>query len=448
MLRRTRIKTEIPGPNSRALMRRREAIVPRGAANVTPVFISEAEGALLTDVDGNTFIDFAGGIGAMNVGHADPRVVEAVKEQAERFTHNCFGLSPYEVYVELAEKLCALVPGDFEKKSWFANSGAEAIENAVKISRAHTGRRAILAFGNAFHGRTLLTMSLTGKAGPFREGFGPFAPEAYVVPAPYPYRCPASEDCSSGCRGACFGLLEEVFAGGVDPEDVAAVVVEPVTGEGGFIPLPASYLRRLRELCDRHGILMIADEVQSGFGRTGRMFGIEHSGVVPDLVVTSKSLAGGLPLSAVTGRAQIMDSVSPGGLGSTFGGNPLACAAALAVLQTFEQEGLLERARRLGERVMITMEELKYEHEIVGDARGLGPMAAIEIVSDAESRAPDATRTARIVEHALREGLLLITAGQHGNVVRTMMPLVIADEELEEGLATLRRAVASASGAA
>lgn len=444
MIEGTRIKTEIPGPESRALMARREAAVPRGAANVTPVFVSEASGALLTDVDGNTFIDFAGGIGAMNVGHTDPGVVEAVKEQAERLTHNCFGLTPYEPYVELAEKLCDLTPGEFEKRSWFANSGAEAVENAVKIARSYTRRGAVLSFGNAFHGRTLLTMSMTGKTGTFSDGFGPFAPETHVVPAPYPYRCPSGTDCSGGCRGECFGLIEEAFSGGLGPEDFAAVVVEPVIGEGGFIPFPDFYLRRLRELCDRHGIVMITDEVQSGFGRTGTMFGIEHSEVIPDLIVTSKSLAGGLPLSGITGKAAIMDSVPPGGLGSTFGGNPLSCAAALAVLETFEEEGLLEQSRRLGGRVLAGMQNIRKEHEIVGDVRGLGPMAAMEIVSDRESRAPDAERTARIVARALEEGLLLITAGGRGNVVRTMMPLMISDEQLEEGLEILGRAVAAA----
>ena len=442
MLDSTRIKTEIPGPESRALMERKGRAVPRGWANAIPVFVKEAHGALLTDVDGNIFIDFAGGIGAVNVGHAAPRLVEAVREQVGNFTHTAFQATPYELFVELAEKLNALVPGEFEKKSIFANSGSEAVENAVKVARAHTGREAVLTFENGLHGRTLLTMTMTSKAGPYKEGFGPFAPEVYRVPAPYPYRCPAGEDCSGGCKGDCFGFVKRALVEEVDAENLAAVIVEPVSGEGGFIPFPDFYLRRLRELCDENGVLLIADEIQTGFGRTGRMFAVEHSGVVPDLLTTSKSLAGGLPLSAVTGRAEVMDSVEPGGLGGTFGGNPVACAAALAVLQVFEEEGLLSRANAIGERVMAAMREMQEKQpDVIGDVRGRGPMAAMELVEDPESRAPDRERAARVVENALQSGLLLLTAGQHGNVIRTLMPLPITDDELEEGLSILARAV-------
>ena len=442
MLDSTRIKTEIPGPESRALMERRRRAVPRGAVNAMPVFIKEARGALLTDVDGNTFIDFAGSIGAMNVGHTDPRVVEAVKEQAGDLTHTAFQTAPYEPYVELAEKLNALVPGEFEKRTFLANSGAEAVENAVKIARAHTGRQAVLAFENGLHGRTLLTMTLTSVAIPYKKGFGPFAPEVYRVPAPYPYRCPAGKDCSDGCRGDCFGFVERVLAGQVDPENLAAVVVEPVSGEGGFIPFPDFYLRRLRELCDEHGILLIVDEIQTGFGRTGKMFAIEHSGVAPDLLTTSKSLAGGLPLSGVTGRAEVMDSVQPGGLGTTLGGNPVACAAALAVLEVFEEDDLVSRAGEIGERVIGAMREIQEKHpDVIGDVRGRGPMAAMELVKDPESRIPDGERTAKVAENALQKGLMLLTAGRYANVVRMLMPLSITDDELEEGLSILARAV-------
>jgi 4-aminobutyrate aminotransferase / (S)-3-amino-2-methylpropionate transaminase / 5-aminovalerate transaminase len=438
----TRIKTEIPGPESKALMERRRRAVPRGAVNAMPVFIKEARGALLTDVDGNTFIDFAGSIGAMNVGHTDPRVVEAVKEQAGDLTHTAFQTAPYEPYVELAEKLNALVPGEFEKRTFLANSGAEAVENAVKIARAHTGRQAVLAFENGLHGRTLLTMTLTSVAIPYKKGFGPFAPEVYRVPAPYPYRCPAGKDCSDGCRGDCFGFVERVLAGQVDPENLAAVVVEPVSGEGGFIPFPDFYLRRLRELCDEHGILLIVDEIQTGFGRTGKMFAIEHSGVAPDLLTTSKSLAGGLPLSGVTGRAEVMDSVQPGGLGTTLGGNPVACAAALAVLEVFEEDDLVSRAGEIGERVIGAMREIQQKHpDVIGDVRGRGPMAAMELVKDPESRIPDGERTAKVAENALQKGLMLLTAGRYANVVRMLMPLSITDDELEEGLSILARAV-------
>ena len=442
MLDSTRIKTEIPGPKSRALMERKRRAVSRGWANAIPVFVKKARGALVTDVDGNTFIDFAGGIGALNVGHTDPRLVEAVREQVGNLIHTAFQAVPYEPYVELAEKLNTLVPGRFEKKTIFANSGSEAVENAVKISRAHTGRPAMLAFGNGLHGRTLLAMTLTSKPGPFKKDFGPFAPEVYQVPAPYPYRCPAGKDCSGGCRGGCFGFVERALMNEVDAKNLAAVILEPVSGEGGFIPFPDFYLRRLRELCDEHGILLIVDEIQTGFGRTGRMFAIEHSGVAPDLLIMSKSLAGGLPLSAVTGRAEVMDSVEPGGLGGTFGGNPVACVAALAVLKVFEEDDLLSRAGTIGERVMGAMRKMQEKHpDMIGDVRGRGPMAAMELVKDPESRAPAKEQAAEVAENALQRGLMLLTAGQHGNVIRTLMPLPITDDELEEGLSILARAV-------
>ncbi|QIN77833.1 4-aminobutyrate--2-oxoglutarate transaminase [Rubrobacter marinus] len=442
MLGSSRIKTEIPGPRSRALMERRRGAVSAGVLSGTPIFVEEAHGALLTDVDGNTFIDFAGGIGVMNVGHTSPRVIERVKAQAEALTHTCFAVNAYEPYVELAEKLNALVPGDGEKRSMFVNSGAEAVENAVKTARHYTGRDAVLVFENAFHGRTLLTASMTSKIDPYKKGFGPFAPEIYRVPAPYAYRCPAYQDCSGGCRGTCLDFVDRAFIGLVDPKNLAAIVVEPISGEGGFIPFPDFYLRRLRELCDEHGIVLIVDEVQSGFGRTGKMFAIEHSpGVIPDIVTTAKSMAGGLPLGGVTGKAEIMDAVHPGGLGTTFGGNPLAVSAALGVLETFEEENLLGKAEKLGERVTAAMEEIRGRHETVGDVRGLGAMNAMELVSDRESRKPDKARTAKVVENALKEGLMLMTAGQYGNVIRTLMPLVISDEELEEGLAILDRAM-------
>ncbi len=446
MLESTRIKTEIPGPKSKALMERRRSAVSSGVGIATPMFAKEAKGALLTDVDGNTFIDFGGGIGVMNVGHADPRVVAAVKDQVERFTHTCFYVTEYEPYIELAEKLNALVPGAFEKRSFFVNSGAEAVENAVKIARASTRRPAIVAFENAFHGRTLLAMTLTSKVNPYKKTFGPFAPEIYRVPAPYPYRCPAGKDCSGGCQGDCFDFVERAFVGGVDPGSVAAVIVEPVSGEGGFIPFPDFYLRRLWELCDEHGIVLIADEIQTGFGRTGKMFCVEHSGVAPDLLTTAKSLGGGLPIGGVTGKAEIMDSVHVGGLGTTYGGNPLACAAALAVLQTFEEEDLLSRANVIGERAMGAMREIQGKHpDFVGDVRGRGTMLAMELVKDPGTKAPDKERTSRIVEAALQEGLLLLTAGQYTNVIRTLMPLAITDEELEEGLSVLARAVDAAA---
>jgi 4-aminobutyrate aminotransferase/(S)-3-amino-2-methylpropionate transaminase len=435
MLDSSRIKTEIPGPKSRALMERRHRAVSSGVGIATPMFAQEAKGALLTDVDGNTFIDFGGGIGVMNVGHADPQVVEAVREQVERFTHTCFYVTEYEPYVELAEKLNAMVPGDFEKRSFFVNSGAEAIENAVKIARSYTGRQAILAFENAFHGRTLLAMSLTSKANPYKKSFGPFAPEIYRVPAPYEYRGPSEEE--------WFAAFERALVN-VDVGSVAAAIVEPVSGEGGFIPFPDSCMRRLREFCDEQGILLISDEIQTGFGRTGKMFAVEHSGVVPDLVTTAKSLGGGLPIAGVTGRAEIMDSVHVGGLGTTYGGNPLACAAALAVIQAFEENDLLARSEVIGERTRAAMREMQERHpDFIGDVRGRGAMLAMELVKDGESKTPDKERTGEIVDAALQEGLLLLTAGQYSNAIRVLMPLSITDEELEEGLSIMGRAVDS-----
>jgi 4-aminobutyrate aminotransferase/(S)-3-amino-2-methylpropionate transaminase len=444
MLDSARIKTEIPGPKSRALMERRHRAVTSGVGIATPMFAEEAKGALMTDVDGNTFIDFGGGIGVMNIGHANGRVVEAVKQKAEQLTHTCFYVTEYEEYIELAERLNAIVPGPSEKRSFFVNSGAEAVENAVKIARYYTGRPAVIAFENSFHGRTMFAMTLTGKTDPYKKGFGPFVPEVYRVPAPYAYRCPAGRDCSGGCQGDCFGSIEKAFVSTVHPSSVAAIIVEPVSGEGGFIPFPDFYLKQLRELCDEHGIVMIVDEVQTGYGRTGKMFAIEHSGVEPDIMTTAKSMGGGLPIAGVTGKAEIMDSVHAGGLGTTYGGNPIACAAALAVLDTFEEEDLLAKANALGEHVMSAMREIQERRpDFVGDVRGLGPMAAMEFVTDAETKTPDKERNAKIVQAALQEGLLLLTAGQYSNCIRTLMPLNISDDELEEGLAILGRAIDS-----
>lgn len=425
-------------------MERRHAAVTSGVGIATPIFAAEASGALVTDVDGNTFIDFGGGIGVMNVGHGDRRVVDAVREQAERLLHTCFYVTEYEPYVRLAERLNELVPGSGEKRSMFVNSGAEAVENAIKIARSYTGRPAVLAFENSFHGRTYMAMSLTSKVNPYKKSFGPFVPEVYRAIAPYPYRCPSNRDCSGGCQGDCFEFVERTLVGGVDPESLAAIIVEPVSGEGGFIPFPDFYLRRLRELCDKHGIVLIIDEVQTGFGRTGKMFAIEHSGVEPDILITAKSMGGGLPIGGVTGKAEIMNSVHVGGLGTTYGGNPLACAAALATIESFEENDLLGRANAVGERVQSAMREIQERHpEIVGDVRGRGPMAAIELVRDRESRAPDKERTGGVVEAAIQRGLILLTAGQHGNVIRVLMPFAITDEQLEEGLGILSEAVDS-----
>ncbi len=438
------LHTEIPGPRARALQARREAAVPRGPYNATPIWVKDAHGARLTDVDDNRLLDFAGGIGCVNVGHTNDAVVRAATEQLARLTHGCFHVTPYEAYVALAERLNALVPGDFAKKTMFANSGAEAVENAVKIARAATGRPAVLAFEDAFHGRTLLALSLTSKVHPYKVGFGPFAPEVYRAPYAYCYRCVYGRTYPQ-CGLHCVDALEDVFKRSVEAEQVAAVIVEPVLGEGGFVVPPRDFLPRLREVCTRHGILLIADEVQTGFGRTGRQWGVEHSGVVPDLLIAAKSLAGGLPLSSITGRAEIMDAAGPGGLGGTFGGNPVALAAALAVLDELAPRALFARAEIIGARFEARARAWQARLPLVGDVRRLGAMGALELVRDRGTRAPAKDETTRVARRCYERGLVTITAGTYGNVIRTLMPLVITDDELEEGLDVLEAALAEAA---
>jgi len=418
---------------NQALWQLRERYVPRGVAQAHPVFVARAEGARLWDVDGREYLDFAGGIGVMNVGHGHPRVLQAVRAQLERFTHACFQVTPYETYVRLAERLSALAPGSFPKKTIFLTTGAEAVENAVKIARAHTGRPAVVALTHSFHGRTLLGMSLTGKASYYKQNFGPFAPEVYHAPAPYPY------------RGVSDGLalegLEELFRTQVDPERVAALILEPVLGEGGFIPLSPEYLRAVRRITEAHGILLVADEIQSGFGRTGKMWAIEHSGVVPDLITFAKSVAAGLPLSGVVGRAEVMDAPRPGGLGGTYAGNPLACAAGLAVLDVFAEEGLLERAEALGKALWAGLRRLQERFPQVGEVRGLGPMVALELVRDRLSKEPAPELAQAVLEAARDQGLILLKAGMFGSVLRILVPLVATPEEAEEGLRRLEAAM-------
>jgi len=437
------LKTEIPGPRSRELMARREAAVPRGPYNATPIFVKEGRGARLTDVDGNHLLDFAGGIGCVNVGHANPAVVAASSRQLTEITHGCFHVTPHEGYVALAERLNAITPGTFRKKTLLANSGAEAVENAVKIARAATSRPAVLAFEDAFHGRTLLGMSLTSKVHPYKAGFGPFAPEIYRAPYGYCYRCAYRLEYPA-CRLHCVDVLEDFFKRYVEADKVAAVIVEPVLGEGGFVVPPPDYLPRLRELTARHGILMIADEVQTGFGRTGRQWAVEHTGVVPDILIAAKSLAGGLPLASITGRAEIMDAPEPGGLGGTFGGNPVSVAAALAVLDEMESGEPMRRAAAIGRRFSERASIWRERFAVLGDARGLGAMWGIELVEDRVSRAPSKDRTAALARRCYERGLVTITAGTYGNVMRTLMPLVIADDELDEGLDVMEAALAEA----
>ena len=436
------LKTEIPGPNSRALMARREAAVARGPYNATPIFVKEGRGATLVDVDGNRLIDFAGGIGCLNVGHANESVVRAATGQLQSFTHGCFHVTPYESYVRLAERMNALVPGDFPKKTLFVNSGAEAVENAVKVARAATGRPAVLAFEDGFHGRTLLAMSLTSKVHPYKAGFGPFAPEIYRAPYGYCYRC-SYNLAYPACGLHCVDVLEDVFRRYVEAKQVAAVIVEPILGEGGFVVPPRDWLPRLRELTARHGILLIADEVQTGFGRTGKQWAVEHSGVVPDILIAAKSIAGGLPLASITGRADVMDAAGVGGLGSTFGGNPVSVAAAHAVLDELGTGQLFARAGGIGRAVQARVARWLERFPILGDVRGLGAMWGLELVRDPATREPAKDETTALAKACYERGLVTITAGTYGNVVRTLMPLVITDDELAEGLDVLEAALAA-----
>jgi 4-aminobutyrate aminotransferase / (S)-3-amino-2-methylpropionate transaminase / 5-aminovalerate transaminase len=440
------LQTEVPGPKSRELMRRREAAVPRGVSHATPIFAARAEGAVLEDVDGNRFIDFAGGIGVMNVGHRAPRVMAALRKQLDEFVHTCFSVAPYEKYIELAEKLNSLTPGKFAKKTLLVNSGAEAIENSIKIARAYTRRPAIICFEDAFHGRTLLAMSLTSKTHPYKAGFEPFATDVYRIPYAYCYRCSYGLQYPS-CGVFCAHHLEDTFKRVVASEAVAAVVVEPVLGEGGFVTPPQEFLPIIQEICHRHKILLIADEVQTGFGRTGAMFACERYGIAPDILVSAKSLAAGMPLAAVTGRAEVMDAAGVGGLGGTYSGNPLACAAAIAAIETIEHEKLAERATKIGSVFERRASEWKKRWPLIGEIRGLGAMRAIELVRSAEKKEPAKDETEQIVRYCYTHGLIMISAGSYGNVLRLLVPLVITDEQLNEGLDILHSAIASVAEA-
>jgi 4-aminobutyrate aminotransferase/(S)-3-amino-2-methylpropionate transaminase len=429
------LRTEIPGPRSREIVARKERVVADPLSLYLPVVAAEGRGALLTDVDGNTFVDFAGGVGVLAVGHAHPHVTQAVQEQAEKFLHTDFTIVPYEVYVELAERLLAVAPFSGPAKAAFFNAGTEAVENAVKFARAYTGRPAVIAFEGAFHGRTLLSLTLTSKTHPYKAGLGPFAPEVYRVPFASDYRGPSARDALAALEHA---LLTQVAA-----ETVAAIVIEPVQGEGGFVPAPRAFLEGVRRICDEHGIVLVVDEVQTGYGRTGKMFAIEHYGIEPDLITVAKSIAAGLPLSGVLGKAEIMDAPGEGGVGGTYVGNPVAQAAALAVLDVFEEEHLLERAQEIGETIRSRMLGWQQRWERIGDVRGLGPMLAIELVVDPTTKEPDPTTATRIVEAAAQRGLLLLKAGVHSNCIRVLTPLVITEPELDEALGAWEAALES-----
>jgi 4-aminobutyrate aminotransferase/(S)-3-amino-2-methylpropionate transaminase len=430
------LRTEIPGPRSREIVERAGRAVAKPLALTFPIVADSARGVTITDVDGNTFIDFAGGVGTLNVGHSHPDVVAAAQEQLDRFSHTDYTVVPYEVYVTLAERLGALVPISGPVKAAFFNAGTEAVENAVKFARLATKRSAVICFEGAFHGRTFLSLSLTAKSKPYKDGLGPFSPEVYRVPFPYEYRGVTAAD--------ALDALERAFAEQVAPESVAAIIVEPVQGEGGFVVAPQEFMAGLRAACDKHGIVLIADEVQTGFGRTGRFFACEHYGVEPDLVCVAKSIAMGLPLSGVLGRAEIMDAGSPGAVGGTYVGNPVAQAAALAVLDVFESEGLVERSGQIGEVVRGRMLSWQERWPVIGDVRGLGAMLAIEFVSGSAAKTPAPELARAVIDEALTRGLLLISCGIHSNCIRELAPLVITDAELDEALGVWEEALAAA----
>jgi 4-aminobutyrate aminotransferase / (S)-3-amino-2-methylpropionate transaminase / 5-aminovalerate transaminase len=432
------LRTEIPGPRSREILERESKAVARPLIVHAPVIAAEARGATITDVDGNTFIDFVGGVGVANVGHNHPRVVEAIHEQADRFLHTDFTVVAYELYVELAERLGALMPILGETRAAFFSAGTEAVENAVKLARLHTGKTAVIAFEGAFHGRTLLALTMTSKTHPYKTRLGPFAPEVYRARYPNAYRGPDAK--------SALASLERMLATHVSATEVAAIVFEPQLGEGGFVPAPQRFVEGLRALCDRHGIVLVADEVQTGFGRTGRMFAMEHFGVEPDLVTVAKSIAGGLPLSAVVGKAEIMDGAHPGAIGGTFIGNPVALAAAAAVLDVLEDEQLVDRAVLVGDAIRARMLGWQQRWPQIGDVRGLGAMLAIELVDDPHTKEPAPELAAAVIEAALQRGLLLLKAGVHENCIRVLCPLTISDGELDEGLEVWEEALAAALG--
>src|SRR5437588_7350874 len=431
-----------PGPESHKLQQNRDRYIPKGMASTVPVFARSGQGATVTDVDGNKYIDFATGISVMNLGHSHPRVVGAIVSQAQSLVHSGAPVMMPEVYVHLARRLCEITPGSFPKKALLLNSGAEAIENAVKIVRQATGRPAIISFHNAFHGRTLLAMTLTGKAMPYRQNFGPFAPEVYQVPYPYEYRRPAGMAAES-LGGACVAAVRQLFLTTVSADRVAGILVEPVQGEGGFVVPPPDFLPGLRKLCTEYQIPLIADEVQTGLGRTGTMFAVEHSGIVPDLIVLAKSLGGGLPLAAVVGRSELVDATNPGRLHGTFGGNPVACAAALAVIDVLLDEKLPQRGTKLGARALGRMRGWMDRHSHIGEVRGVGAMIAMELVTDRATREPAATMTNEVLRYCHTHGLVLLKAGLYDNVIRLLFPLTASEQELDRGLDIIEEALGS-----
>ena len=438
------IKTGIPGPKSQELLKIKEKYVPQGLFQTVPTFVKRGEGAVIEDIDGNILIDFTGGIGVLNIGYSHPEVVEVVKDQAEKYFHTAITVVLNEPYVQLAKKLCEITPGDFSKKTIFFNCGAEAVENAIKIARKYTKKTDIICFEGAYHGRTLLTMALTSKSKPYTFGFGPFAPGVYKIPFGNCYRCAYSLRRET-CNLRCAERLEEIFATVVDAENVAAVIVEPIQGEGGFNLPPDEFFTKIKEICEKNNILLIADEIQTGFCRTGKMFASEYWSVVPDIVTTGKSIAGGLPLSAVTARTEVIEAAHVGELGGTFIGNPLACAAGLKVIEIMERDNFAEKAQKIGEIIKPHFNRMREKFEIIGDVRGRGAMMAFELVKDRTTKVPAKEETNAIKKEAYENGLVLFSAGIYSNVIRILVPLVVTVEQLNAGLDIIEKAVAKVS---
>ncbi len=438
-----KLKPPFPGPRSLAALERRKNALPSGLAKSTEVVVEKAEGALVWDVDGNQLLDFAGGIGMINVGHCEENVVRAIREQAGKYIHTCSLVTTMEPYLDLAELLNSLAPGDFPKKTLLANSGSEAVENAVNIAKYYTKRNAVLCFEGAYHGRTLLTLSLTSKYALFKKGFGSYVSDIYRIPAPNLYRKPVGQTEEQYIQ-SCISQLDNAFITQVDAESLAAIIIEPVQGEGGFLPIPPAYLRKLREVCDKHGIVFIADEIQCGAGRTGKLFAVEHSGVVPDIIVSAKSIGAGMPISAVTGKARIMDAPHPGGIGGTYGGSPLACVAAIEALKILSSPAFLQRVNEVGEIIRLTLEKWKEKYPVIGDVRGIGAMRLVEFVKDRDTKEPDPELTLTVIKDAVAHGLIMIRAGIYSNCIRLLPPIAITDEQLTEGLVVLEGAIARA----
>jgi 4-aminobutyrate aminotransferase / (S)-3-amino-2-methylpropionate transaminase / 5-aminovalerate transaminase len=437
------LKTSLPGPKSQALLERRKDALPAGLAKSTDIAVDRADGALVWDVDGNQLIDFAGGIGMINVGHANKAVVDAIKKQLDKYIHSCTLVTTIEPYIHLAELLNSVTPGNFPKKTLLANSGSEAVENAINVAKYYTKRNAVLCFEGAYHGRTLLTLSLTSKYALFKKGFGSYVSDIYRIPAPNMYRKIQGMTDEEYIQ-YCIKKLDEAFISQVDPESLAAIIIEPVLGEGGFIPIPAAYLQKIRSVCDQYGIVFIADEIQCGAGRTGKLYAMEHTGVVADIVVSAKSIGAGMPISAITGKAEMLDAPHLGGVGGTYGGSPVACVAAIAAIEILKSKSFLDRSVAVGKLIHETMQKWKTKYKVIGDVRGLGAMQLVEFVKDRESKEPDMAVAMEVIKEATSKGLILIRAGLFSNCIRLLPPIVITDEQLTEGLQVLENAIALA----